>query len=216
MLFGDTEHRTLLFSSSTVKRDMRQFSRDEVLERYARAVVAALPVEHRQGPHWCLVPSIGDADRRRRYRNALERAIPGVMLLPEPEMLLEYFRLVRRELTLRDRHSSIFLVVDAGASTVNLTFVLTRRDRLVTEAKEGVARKASLRAKRGNASRFAGAWVDEELAKIVGVDLPASGVERAATRRHRAPEVQAVTCERGIGTRPGVAAGLPASRPDGA
>jgi hypothetical protein len=29
-------------------------------------------------------------------------------------MLLEYFRLVRRELTLREGYSSIFLVVDAA------------------------------------------------------------------------------------------------------
>ncbi|MBK9034625.1 MAG: hypothetical protein IPL61_25730 [Myxococcales bacterium] len=77
MLFGDSAHRHFSFRSAISPTDMRQYKREEVLDRYARAVVASLPQDYRGAPLWCLIPGIGDPDRRRRYRNALNSRCPG-------------------------------------------------------------------------------------------------------------------------------------------
>lgn len=149
--------------------DLRRLHSEVVLEKYLQAVMASLPATKQSGPVWCLIPAVGDVARRKRYRTTIQRALPGARILHEPEMVVEYFRLVRRELTLEENKSSIFLVIDAGASTCNMTFVLTRRDQKVIDASTGVARKASLRAKQGDAPGTAGRWVDEELGRLLGL-----------------------------------------------
>lgn len=163
------EHRFLDPGGRSGATDLRRYSRDVVLEKYLQAVVSQLPASKSSGPVWCLIPSIGDIERRKRYRAGIQRALPDARILHEPEMVVEYFRLVRRELTLEDHKSSVFLVIDAGASTCNITFVLTRKDQKVVDASSGVARKGSLRAKRGDAAETAGRWVDAELGNLLGL-----------------------------------------------
>lgn len=169
LLFQTQEYRHFEYDKTTPQADLRCYRREAVLEKYLRALLGALPAPETHGPVWCLIPSIGDTARRKRYRDAIKRALPGARFLPEPEMVIEYFRLVRRELTLEDHKSSVYLVIDAGASTCNFTFVLTRKDQKVTGAHTGVARKGSLRAKQGEAAEAAGRWVDEELGRLLGV-----------------------------------------------
>lgn len=173
VLFKSEEYRFLEAEGHTKKAGaahLRRFGREVVLEKYLQAVKSALPAAKQAGPMWCLIPSISAVEQRKRYRETIQRALPGARILHEPEMVVEYFRLVRRELTLEENKSSIFLVVDAGASTCNLTFVLTRKDQKVIDASTGLARKASLRAKQGDAAETAGRWVDEELGKILGLN----------------------------------------------
>jgi hypothetical protein len=171
VLFGDREKRFFQFTDPTEARPMRAYQRQEVLKRYVRAVVQSLPEKNQQGPFWLLMPSIADEERRKRYLEALEQAIPGAYILPEPEMVIEYFRLVRRELTLERDRTGIFLVIDVGASTCNFTFVLTTKSGKVVESKDGRQRTVRLRAARGDATKFGGRWVDLEIANLLNVDL---------------------------------------------
>lgn len=169
VLFQTNEHRFLEGDGRARAKDLRRYSREVVLEKYLHAIWEGFPEAARRGPVWCLIPSVGDRERRKRYRAAIQRALPGARVLHEPEMVIEYFHLVRRELTLEPGKSSIYLVVDAGASTCNFLFVLTRKDRKVVDAVTDVERKGALRAKHGDAADSAGRWIDRELGTIMGL-----------------------------------------------
>ena len=171
MLFGETETRHFDFWPSPKRHEYRSYGREEVFEQYLRTLLSTLPPERLEGRLWLLMPSIQDNERRRRYRDALERAVPGALVVPEPEMIIEYFRLVRRELHLKPGRTGIFLVVDAGASTCNFTFVLTRNDETVIDSTSGRQRETRLRAVRGDAAGIAGSWVDQRIAQRLGLDL---------------------------------------------
>lgn len=171
LLFGDRDKRFFQFVDPSEQRPMRGYQRQEVLKRYIRAVVQTLPERNQEGPFWLLMPSIADEERRKRYLETLEAALPGALILPEPEMVIEYFRLVKRELVLERDRTGIFLVVDVGASTCNLTFVLTTKSGKVVESTDGRQRTARLRAARGDAARFAGRWLDDEIASLLDIDL---------------------------------------------
>lgn len=177
MLFQSDDHR--FFDLRTRKVDMRRFSREVVLEKYLQAVVREAAGPKPTGRVWCLIPSVGDVERRKRYRTAIQRALPGALILHEPEMVVEYFRLVRRELTLEKGKSSVYLVIDAGASTCNITFVLTRKDQKVIDSSTGIERKGSLRAKQGDAADTAGRWVDAELGRLLGLKQQLAALEPA-------------------------------------
>lgn len=177
MLFKSEEHRFHNFRMR--KDDPRRFSREVVFEKYLQAVVREAAGSKPAGRVWCLIPSIGDIERRKRYRAAIQRALPGALILHEPEMVVEYFRLVRRELKLEKGKSSVYLVIDAGASTCNITFVLTRKDQKVIDASTGIERKGSLRAKHGDAADTAGRWVDAELGRILGLKQQLVALEPA-------------------------------------
>ncbi|MBK7536854.1 MAG: AAA family ATPase [Myxococcales bacterium] len=181
VLFDNDEYRHLESDDGTFVR----VHCDAVLERYLRTVRALAPNDS-DPPLWCLMPSLSTPKQRRRYRDVISRALPRARILQEPEMVLEYFRLVRRELFLTKSHSSIFLVVDAGASTCNLTFVISRKDKKIVNSITGISRKSALSAKQGTASKYAGRWVDEEIARLAGFtqqlrDLPMS-VRQSALR----------------------------------
>jgi len=170
MLFEEKEKRFLSFTDSTGQPQYRGYNREEVLKRYLETVISSIPKEKQEGPFWLLMPSISDDARRVRYRETLEKAVPGASVLPEPEMIVEYFRLVRRDLTLEKGRTGIFLVVDAGAATCNFTFVFTRKDEKVVDSAEGRQRAGRLRAVRGDAAPFSGRWVDKAIMRLLKSD----------------------------------------------
>jgi len=55
--------------------------------------------------------SIGDEQTRTLYKDAVEAAIPGVTVVPEPEMVAEYFRLLARTVQLELGTNNVILVV---------------------------------------------------------------------------------------------------------
>lgn len=146
------------------------FARDEVVSEYLRAIVRSMPEDVRDRAsenYWVLMPAIADPERRGEYERAIEAALPDARVLLEPEMVLEYFRLVRRELRLKKGTSNFYLVVDAGAATTNLTFVLTRKDKTVS-ATSTARDRSVLQARYAVAPGLGGQWVDQAIGKRLG------------------------------------------------
>ena len=178
-LFGEDDYRFLDPTGSSAAGDLRRYGRYDVLTKYLRAVCDSLPAEALTNP-WCLMPAVADSARRKAYTAAIHGALPNAKILHEPEMVLEYFRLVRREVTLESGRHGIFLIIDAGASTTNFTVVISNIDDTVTTAETARARPKSLDAKIGNAPKYAGKWIDTELANLLGWSTHLRALPRAS------------------------------------
>ena len=163
--------RQIIFDRKNPRTPYRDLERDEVFRDYLRKVLAKLPAEYQGRRKYGLMPSIADEATRTRYKNAVEAAIPGITVVPEPEMVAEYFRLIKRTLELEHGKNNVLLVIDVGASTANMTFILSRRDSTILDIDTtGAQRDLRLRALRGDSVGHAGRWVDLRLAAILGTD----------------------------------------------
>jgi hypothetical protein len=170
MLHDERETRQIFFDARDPKTPFRELERTEVFRAYVRKVLERLPDSHRESRKLALMPAIADDKARRRYKDALEAAIPGVTVAPEPEMVAEYFRLVQRTLKLTKGENNVLLVVDVGKATANMTLIVSRRDETIVELDNtGAERDLRLRALRGDSSSKAGMWIDRQLAAAIGV-----------------------------------------------
>ena len=171
MLFGDKDVRWLTLPSPGKNANFRKIVRRDAMIRYLRAVHARLPTARRADKVSILVPALGDLETRKRYLDTVRDAFPDARIFPEPEMVVEYFRLVQRTLTLDAERNNVILVIDIGASTSNLTIVVSNRDDEVVDADSGRQRAGRLRAIQGSCGDSAGKWADEWLAGRAGVQL---------------------------------------------
>lgn len=172
MLFGTKDVRWLVLPAAGKNTTQyRKIVRNDATIRYLKAVRAALPASRRADKISILVPAGGDQDTRKRYLDTVKEAYPDSRVFPEPEMVVEYFRLVQRSLTLDEERNNVILVIDIGASTSNLTIVVSNRDDVVVGAETGRQRAARLRAIQGTSGDAAGQWVDEWLARHAGIQL---------------------------------------------
>jgi hypothetical protein len=171
MLHGDDKPmRQMFYDANDPRTPYRNLERDEVFREYVRRLLEKLPAEYRHRRKYALMPSIADEKTRTRYKDAVEAAIPGVTVVPEPEMVAEYFRLLQRTLKLETGENNVLLVVDVGASTANMTLVLSRRDQTILDFDAtGAQRDLRVRALRGDSVGNAGRWVDSRLAEVLGV-----------------------------------------------
>jgi len=170
MLHGNKPVRQMFYDTQNPLTPYRELDRDEVYREYLRKILEKLPAQYRQRRKYALMPSIGDDKTRTRYKDAVEAALPGVTIIPEPEMVAEYFRLLKRTLQLETGANNVILVVDVGASTANMTLVLSRRDQTIVEIDTtGAQRDQRIRALRGDSVAHAGRWVDSHLAQVLGV-----------------------------------------------
>jgi energy-coupling factor transporter ATP-binding protein EcfA2 len=173
MLHGEKAVRQIIHDPKNPRTPFRDLERDEVFREYLRKVLDRIPSEYKNRRKYALMPSIADEKTRTRYRDAVEAAIPGITVLPEPEMVAEYFRLLTRTLKLETGTNNVLLVVDVGASTANMTLVLSRRDGTILDVDaKGAQRDLRVRALRGDSVSHAGRWVDLRLAEILGVADP--------------------------------------------
>lgn len=164
--------RKIFYDRADPRTPFRQFERDEVFREYLRKILDRIPAEYQSRRKFALMPSIADSDARTRYKDGIEAAIPGVTVLPEPEMVAEYFRLLKRSLKLEAGENNVLLVVDAGASTANMTLIVSRRDSTILNIdKTGAQRDLRLRALRGDSDDHAGRWVDRRLAERLGLNV---------------------------------------------
>lgn len=171
--------RQIIYDRSNPRTPFRDLDRDTIFREYLRHMFDQIPAACRSRRKYALMPSISDDESRTRYREAIEATIPEVTVLPEPEMVAEYFRLVERSLELTPGRNNVVLVVDTGASTANMTLILTRRDRTILEVDtKGAQRDLRLRALRGDSAGNAGHWVDLRLAKILGAEAPDAALLR--------------------------------------
>ncbi|MGW8281474.1 AAA family ATPase (plasmid) [Sphingomonas aurantiaca] len=178
MLHGDNQVRKMFYDRSDPKTPYRELYRDEVFREYLRKILDKLPAEYRQHRKYALMPSISDDRTRIRYRNAVEAALPDVTIIPEPEMVVEYFRLIKRSLSLKSGENNVILVIDVGASTANMTIVISRRDQTIVEVDStGAQRDQRIRALRGDSVDNAGRWVDVQIAESLGISIPTSEKE---------------------------------------
>ncbi|WP_156436430.1 AAA family ATPase, partial [Bradyrhizobium pachyrhizi] len=170
MLHGAKPVRQIFHDPSNPLTPFRELERDEVFREYLRKILEKLPQEYRHRRKYALMPSIADEKTRTRYKDAVEAAIPGITVVPEPEMVAEYFRLLKRTLKLETGANNVLLVVDVGASTANMTLVLSRRDRTIVDLDTtGAQRDLRVRALRGDSVGHAGRWVDARLVEKIGV-----------------------------------------------
>lgn len=172
MLFYKNPERFLHLSAHTPRSTVvRRVRREDALVRYLQAVLRRIPEPFRAAQLTVLVPAIEDEGIRKRYFETVRKALPNARILPEPEMVVEYFRLVQQTLKLEEGKNNIILVVDIGASTSNITVVISNRDDGVVGGSEsGRQRAGRLRAIQGSCGEAAGQWVDEWLAEHAGVD----------------------------------------------
>lgn len=171
MLFGKRDVEWLQLPSPDKNTYFRKLVRKDATVRYLKAVHSRLPPSRRADRVSVLIPAIDDDERRERYLDAVLAAFPDARVLPEPEMVVEYFRLVQQTLTLDEDRNNVILVIDIGASTSNLTIVVSNRDESVVGAETSRRRARRLRAVQGTCGDAAGQWVDEWLIRRAGVQL---------------------------------------------
>lgn len=165
-------HRFFSFTKSDGSRDQRRIAPEKALSLYVRAVLDRMNLrDWKDRRLFLLLPNL-DGDSHRRYRDLIREAAEStrceaVETLFEPEMVLEYFRLIRNDVALDRGENEFFLVVDAGASTTNLTIVASTRGGSVTSASRH--RRANLRAVSAYGMPLAGHLVDQFLLKRSGV-----------------------------------------------
>ncbi len=170
MLHGKPK-RQIIFDRTNPRTPFRDLERDQIFREYLRAILERIPEPYQSRRKYALMPSISDDETRARYKDAIEAAIPGAIVFPEPEMVAEYFRLIKRNLELEAGQNNVLLVVDVGASTANMTLIVSRRDRTILDVDaKGAQRDLRLRALRGDSDDHAGRWVDKRLAVMLNVD----------------------------------------------
>lgn len=177
LIFGKKDERFWTLDASGGLTNARRIPREDVAEMFLRGLVQ--PVADMSGRRVnVLVPSLDDDEARNRYIRVLETAFEDPRILPEPEMVAEYFRLVKRTLRLDPDRNNVILVMDLGASTTDLSVIISNRRGEIVGGSTSRRRAGRLRAIQGVMSDVAGQWVDEQLAQKLGVD--ASGPDRLA------------------------------------
>jgi energy-coupling factor transporter ATP-binding protein EcfA2 len=187
MLHDMKATRQIFYDAKDPMTPFRELERGEVFRTYVRKILEKLPEEHRESRKLVLMPALADEKVRKRYKDALEAAVPGVAVIPEPEMVAEYFRLLQGTLELAKGENNVILVVDVGASTANMTLVVSRRDETILEVDaKGAQRDLRIRSLRGDSARNAGRWVDRRLIEALAV--PEALLEKDSAHVLRAVE----------------------------
>jgi hypothetical protein len=169
-LFGDDSNRYLQLGSDDGVTNARKINREDAMAEYLSSVISSLP-DHKDQKLNLLMPSIDDDAIRQRYLNVLREVAPEARIYPEPEMVIEYFRLIKRSLQLDQKRNNVVLVVDIGASTADITVVFSNKNDHIYTGETSNKRKGSLRAIQGTFSEIAGQWVNEQLLKLLHINL---------------------------------------------
>ena len=175
-LSGKPERRRVPGRTRQDTQGVREATPDAVFEGYVEAVLRKSGLSGER-TLWLLMPAVPDP-LFLRYRDLMRRVTHKVLpraainLVPEPEMVLEYFRLVRNDVTL-ERRTSFFLVVDSGASTTNFTVVVTTKKGTTSTAAER-RRPTRLRSISSSAAQIGGHAVDTQLLHRLAPQLTAS------------------------------------------
>lgn len=117
---------------------------------------------------WILLPSFNDNVTHKSYKDGITASVEsalrpaGVSYLLEPEMVLEYFRLHRKEITYPRGRIPLFLIVDCGALTCNTTLVMGTLGGQMITGHTG-KRRAWLQSVSGDSVMTAGRWVDQKI-----------------------------------------------------
>lgn len=182
LLFGNKDKRYLVLNPNDKDlTDAREVSRDEAAEMYLRGLLGSVPRAKQSERTTVLMPSLDNDKMRERYLAMIDGAIPNARVLPEPEMVVEYFRLVSGALELDRDHNNTILVIDVGASTCDLTLVFSTRQGEIVTGETTRRRVGRLQASQGSSSAIAGQWADERLAEDLGLldsDEPLDDAER--------------------------------------
>lgn len=171
LLFGSKNKpsRFLIETASKKESIAREVLPAKAAELYLRSLVSHLPDERQDAEISVLMPAFSDSEAHSRYRKIIRTALPNANILVEPEMVLEYFRLVSRTLQLDKDRNNVVLVIDVGASTTNVTAVFSNRRDEISRAKLGNQRTGRLRVIPGQSADAGGRWVDETIAKRLGI-----------------------------------------------
>jgi hypothetical protein len=135
-----------------------------LIERCAKA--ASLKLQKEQ-PLWVLLPGFSDQEVHNLYRNAMREIVTEALraeevnFLFEPEMVMEYFRLIRRSLPEPAGGNPLYLVVDCGALTCNISLIVGTRS---GESTAKVGRWRGVLQPISGAAKGAGRWIDDQFA----------------------------------------------------
>lgn len=177
LLSEDQKPRFLELKNRKGEPEYRRVTAPAVFAGYVRALLqrAELGGSEPRSLHF-LMPAIAADKAHFRYLDtlvgAVKEAVPGasVGMLSEPEMALEFFRLVKKSVRLRRGSNGFFLVVDSGASTTNFTIIISTRAGQLTEATKR-RRVQNLRSISFDAALLAGSAVDSRLLNMLAPDL---------------------------------------------
>jgi energy-coupling factor transporter ATP-binding protein EcfA2 len=174
-LFSPEKNRYLTVGATKKGLPIGRLLKAEVaMEKYLKEVIARLDGNAADARLSLLVPALEDDDVRKRYVAFVRKVLPeSARILSEPEMVLEYFRLVRRDLVLDPERNNHVLVVDVGAATANLTIVSTNKEGRVVGGASGRQRAGHLTATQAALGSIAGQWVDSEIASKLGINVDA-------------------------------------------
>jgi MoxR-like ATPase len=123
-----------------------------------------------------LMPALASDEIHDRYRSVLTKAVRAelpeaeIETLSEPEMTLEFFRLVKNQVKIEPGANGVFLVVDSGASTTNFTIVMSTRSGQMTEATKR-RRVHNLRAISYDAVLLAGHAIDRQILNLLEPEM---------------------------------------------
>lgn len=167
VLDAPSEARLLDFDGDPAR--VRKVHHETVLKLFFEELTLQTDLINTTRPLWVLLPAIEDKKTRREYRRQLTRSIQTAVhkdakinFLFEPEMTLEYFRLIRDEISLEAETNNLFLIIDCGALTCNMTIAISNRNQTFTRGTTGRDR-GGLRAVSGQSAINAGRYVDNVL-----------------------------------------------------
>lgn len=159
--------RLLNFQGST---ELRQASPVELFRKGLRDLVRRLRTMDPEAERLRMaVPALSNAASRQDYWHTLRDTAQKStarpfqpLFLTEPDAVLQYFRLVRREVDAPHGMFQAYLIIDAGAGTTNIAVVFKPKTRSSTAAERG-RHAGPLEPVAADAPMHAGYWVDQQL-----------------------------------------------------
>lgn len=160
----------------------------DLMKRYV-GHVARVGAAHEGSPRrcWLALPAVREPAIRLEYFRALEGGIHAELgrrveprFITEPDAVIQYFRLVKRQIVQASNKVEAYLVLDSGATTTNIAIVFKAKtvQGVTTLAKGKSTRAGPLKPVEAAAPFVAGDWVDAELvsrflsaARAAGVDV---------------------------------------------
>ena len=158
----------------------------QVFEAYVTEIVRrAVSSRDQVDRLWFTIPAVRDSTARLEYHRTLKKAAARASgsvktkFITEPDAVLQYFRLVDRKIEQRPGELEVYLVLDAGAGTTNISVVFKGKTQEgVGKLRENYTSRGALQPVFAEASNIAGDWVDKRIPEFFLQKARKVGVKR--------------------------------------
>ncbi len=158
----------------------------QVFEAYVTEIVRQ--AKETRGPVdqlWFTIPAVKDSAVRLDYHRALKQAAALASdgaeagFITEPDAVLQYFRLVDKRIEQSPGALEVYLVLDAGAGTTNISVVFKGKTlEGVGKLREDYTSRGALQPVFAEASNIAGDWIDERIPELFLQKARSVGISR--------------------------------------